>query len=78
MPRYFFHIWDPEKLTDEDGTPLANREEARAHAITIAGELLRDAGRKFWSGKEWRLLVTDETGANVWRVRFLVEDSGPS
>ncbi|PVE22699.1 hypothetical protein DC522_19950 [Microvirga sp. KLBC 81] len=74
MPRYFFHIFDREKLTDEDGTTLANREEARAHAITIAGEILRDAGRKFWTGNEWRLLVTDETGANVCRVRFLVDD----
>ena len=78
MRRYFFHIFDNEELNDEHGTVLANREEARAHAIIVAGELLRDAGKKFWNGTEWRLHVTDEAGENIWTLRFLVEGGGLS
>ncbi|PVE21304.1 hypothetical protein DC522_27250 [Microvirga sp. KLBC 81] len=76
MPRYFFHICDGEEVLDDVGTVLASREEARAHAIVVAGELLRDAGRKFWSGTEWRLRVTDETGTRVCTLRFLAENHG--
>jgi hypothetical protein len=74
IPRYFFHIRDGEELLDDHGTVLASREDARAHAIIVAGELLRDAGRKDWGGTEWRLRVTDEMGRCVCTLRFLAED----
>lgn len=71
MPRYFFHIRDGEEVLDEQGTVLANHVEARAHAITVAGELIRDAGRKFWGGTEWQLQVLDEAGAAICTLTFL-------
>jgi hypothetical protein len=74
MLRYFFHICDGEEVLDGHGTVLASRDEARAHAITVAGELLRDAGKKGWRGSEWRLRVTDLAGATVYTLSFLVED----
>jgi hypothetical protein len=74
MLRYFFHICDGEEALDRHGTVLASRDEARAHAITVAGELLREAGKKGWRGSEWRLQVTDLAGATVCTLNFLVED----
>jgi hypothetical protein len=74
MSRFFFHIYDGEEYIDEHGTALISREEARTHAIIIAGELLKDAGRNFWSGTKWRLRVTDETGTNICTLKFSVED----
>lgn len=62
MPKYFFHICDGHMLIDSDGTLLSCEEDARAHAVTVAGELLRDAGKMRWAGTDWRLWVTGETG----------------
>jgi hypothetical protein len=44
----------------------------------VAGELLRDAGKKGWRGSEWRLQVTDLAGATVCTLNFLVEDGSAS
>ena len=76
MPRYFFHVHDSEEMLDREGTVLAGFDEARAEAIKTAGEMLRDAGRRFWDGAEWRMWVTDEAGATVCKLRFSAEDDG--
>jgi hypothetical protein len=44
MPRYFFHVIDGEELRDAVGTELAGVPEARAEAIVVSGEMLRDLG----------------------------------
>jgi hypothetical protein len=74
MPRYFFHIRDGDEIIDTTGTILKDTEEARAHAIIVAGELLKDAGLKFWGGTEWHLWVTDEDRTTVCRLKFSAED----
>ena len=76
MPRYFFHTHHGEDVIDHEGTVLAGPDEVRAEAITAAGELLRDKGRKFWDGDEWQMRVTDESGATVCRLTFSAEDCG--
>jgi hypothetical protein len=73
MPRYFFHIHDGEESMDEDGTALSDDDAARSHAIVMAGQMLRDAGLKFWDGNEWRLWVTDESGDVVCSLKFTAE-----
>ena len=74
MRRYYFHIYDGDEILDEDGTVLTNHDDARAHAITVTGELLKDAGLKRWRGCEWQLKVADSMGAIVCTLRFSVED----
>ena len=75
MPRYFFHVHDDEELIDRDGTELAGPDEARILAVATAGEMLKDFGRTFWNSGEWRMWVTDETGATVCALRFAAEHS---
>jgi hypothetical protein len=72
MPKYFFHICDGHMLIDSDGTLLSCEEDARAHAVTVAGELLRDAGKKRWAGTDWRLWVTREAGDVLFTLVFSV------
>ena len=44
VPRYFFHVHDGRDMPDDVGTVLKGPEEARALAVTAAGEALRDLG----------------------------------
>jgi hypothetical protein len=37
--------------------------------------MLRDHGRGFWGGTEWRMWVTDEAGTTVCALRFSAESS---
>ena len=73
MPRFFFHVRDSVELLDTEGVELANPEMARSAAIRAAGEALRDLGGKFWEAPEWRMWVTDESGATVCALTFKPE-----
>ncbi len=73
MPRYFFHLKDGTTHTDEGGVELSGPDEAREAAVVNSGEVLRDLGAKFWTSDEWRLWVTDESGATLCSLRFTSE-----
>ena len=49
MPRYFFHVIDGKEMLDTVGTVLAGEAEARAEAIVVSGEMLKDLGGAFWT-----------------------------
>ena len=77
MPRYFFNIEgggypDP----DEDGTILADPEQACAAVVALAGKLLAEAEGRFWSRAEWRFCVTDEQGAPVCELAITGSTGG--
>jgi hypothetical protein len=67
---------DSTEFIDRDGVELAGLEKARAQAVTAAAEALRDLDGRFWSGEDWHMWVTDESGATVCRLRFCGEFSG--
>jgi hypothetical protein len=74
MPRYFFNVRDGLDISDHDGTVLPGIKEARAAAITAAGEAIQDLGPQFWeSHHEWQMHVTDESGATVCKLNFSAE-----
>ena len=73
MPRYFFHVHDSEEVLDQEGTDCAGPDEARVQAVVAAGEALKDSGSKFWNSGEWRMWVTDESGATVCALRFAAD-----
>jgi hypothetical protein len=74
VPRYFFHVHDSVDMIDQDGTEFSNREEARAEAVVVAGEMLRDVGGRFWNSPDWRIWVTDEAGQTVCALNFSAEN----
>lgn len=73
MPRYFFNFQDGHEVLDHDGVELRDVAEARAQAVVVSGEALKDHGAQFWTGEEWRMWVTDEAGATVCALRFTAE-----
>jgi hypothetical protein len=73
MPRYFFHVQDGQTFLDKEGSELPGLKEVRAEAIMASGEMLRDNGRSFWGGTEWRMWVTDEGGNTVCTMKFSAE-----
>ncbi|MCF1503750.1 hypothetical protein L0F51_08250 [Afifella sp. H1R] len=70
MPRYFFNVYPDSAELDREGTEIADSYEAQAEAVRMAGEIMRDLGRRFWTGEEWRLDVIDAEGNRIFVVRF--------
>jgi hypothetical protein len=70
LPRYFFHVIDGHETLDTVGTVLAGEAEARAEAIVVSGEMLRDLGGKFWNTGEWQVRVEDKAGNRVCALTF--------
>ena len=62
--RYFFHVSNGTRYSDESGKEFATREDAIAYASILVDDLRRD---KSWDGFE--VSVTDEAGAIVARTR---------
>jgi hypothetical protein len=77
MPRYFFNVHDGKDLPDNEGIELAGQEEAQRQAIITAGEMLKEAERKFLAGDVWEMRVTDDGGATVCRLTFAAEGCAP-
>jgi hypothetical protein len=62
--KYFFHVSNGTRYSDESGKEFATREDAIAYASILVEDLRRDEG---WDGFE--VSVTDEAGAIVSRKR---------
>ena len=75
MPRYFFHIIDGNEYPNTEGTVLANPDTARAEAIVVSGEMLKDLGGEFWGNGEWQVRVEDEAGNKVCALTFSADRS---
>ena len=61
MVLYFFHVHDGTSMLDDTGSELPGIGAAKVEALKLTGGLLKDgrAGESFWSGRPWRLEVTD-------------------
>jgi hypothetical protein len=70
MPRYFFHVRDGETSIDHDGTTLQSADGAKAQALIMMGEILRDEGRNHWTEESWYLHVVDDKSETVCQLRF--------
>jgi hypothetical protein len=78
MARYFFHVHDSQELIDREGVELANGDDVKRQAVVTSGELLQYYGDRFWDRAEWRMWVTDESGATVCDLRFSAEPPPPA
>ena len=45
-------------------------DAARAAAITVSGELLKDLGGKFWTGHSWIMQVVRDDGGQICELEF--------
>ena len=75
MPLYYFHVYDGYSKLDTDGTELPDIYTAQDEAIRLSGEILREEAGKFWNNTDWRLEVTDASGAVLFVLRFSAHES---
>jgi hypothetical protein len=71
MPRYYFHIshGDGSKIRNE-GIELPDADAAWVEATTACGEIIRDLNGALKPGDAWRMIVMDETGAEMFHLEF--------
>ncbi len=71
MPRYFFHLCrDGGKLTDHDGQPLRDPDQAWETAKVVALDLMSGAAPESTSWTSYFFQVTDEAGDVVLEFPF--------
>ena len=70
MPTYYFNIHDGGAAPDPEAHELPDLDAAKRVAIRLSGDLIREMGENFWRGEEWRMEVTDESGAVLFGLRF--------
>ena len=74
MPRYFFNITQGELPRQADeGMDLPNDEAAWEEATTTCGEMIKELDGKLKAGPEWRMVVTNDAGDKLYRLRFSAE-----
>ena len=71
MPRYHFHVHDGRDFPDEIGDKLPDLDAARAMAVKLSGDCLRDHGCDFWNDEEWAMDVTDRRGLILFSLHFI-------
>ena len=70
MPIYFFHTDNGDCHVDSDGTELRDLDAAKAVAVQIIAELLRGEAVAFWKTRALRMVVTDDCGLTLFRLRL--------
>lgn len=76
MPVFSFRV--PNRDTAVCSIPLPDITAARAEALRLAGELMRDAAQTQNAGDGWRVEVLNEAGLRVVEVNVTVEMTMPA
>ncbi|GEP07008.1 DUF6894 family protein [Methylobacterium oxalidis] len=66
MPRYFFDVHDGGPQSDDTGTELASRDEARAKAKSLLPDIAREEIPKGDDQSTFTVLVRDENNHPVY------------
>ena len=77
MPRYFFDLDGHTHVGDDDGTDLADDEQARIQAVIFAGDYLSDHPAIVRGGASFRVAVRDGRANVLLTVVVSVEGSPP-
>ena len=69
MPMYYFHLYDDDKVLDNDGTDLINLAAARDHAAGVARELtFKSEGLMEQQWSKWTMRVQDVDGTELFSL----------
>lgn len=75
MPRFYFHVRAGRERLDEEGTELPDLQAARREALRFVGDMLTSEPDDFTLSGMWSLDVADFTGATLYRIRLLGEET---
>jgi hypothetical protein len=73
MARYFFHVINSEFIPDSTGLDCSTEDDAKDHAVRIAGEMLKDQGLKLWNTGHYDMFVCDEKNRTRLKLSFTAE-----
>ena len=73
MPRYFFHTEDGRRFPDREGTELPDLEAAKASALVVLSEVLRDNPDEFWAHERFEVTVTDEANQKLFSINMFAD-----
>jgi hypothetical protein len=71
MPRYYFDVANGVRLTDPDGTVLADSKSAFVHVLQVVRELTFMRTEMLghpWS--DWTMRVNDKNGKTIHTIPF--------
>jgi hypothetical protein len=73
--RFFFRVFtNGIERHQSDGLLFTSKEEAWHEASTSTGEIIREMDGKIEAGLDWRMDVTDEDGALIFRFALTAEE----
>jgi hypothetical protein len=78
VPNYFFHVLGRHRILDRNGTDLADASEAKAQAVEVISDLLKEQDASFWNGPGCAMRIMDAEGTLIGRLWFLAESPSPS
>jgi hypothetical protein len=73
MPRYFFNVHDDTDYPDQLGEELPDVAAAWKEGALVAAEMIRDHLRRLQPGQEWRLEISDQSGALLYVISLNIE-----
>lgn len=76
MPRFFFHTADGSRQRDTVGTELKDVATARREGVRIGASILAEDPDLLWDGREFRVLVTDQSDQLLVTVIMMAVDVG--
>jgi hypothetical protein len=68
MPIFHFHTEDGVRISDTEGTDLADVEAAKDAAVQILAETLRNNSRLFWAHEGFSIIVTDDQALTLFSL----------
>jgi hypothetical protein len=68
VPRFYFHTQDGHAVPDSGGVELVDIASARAQAVAMTGEMLRDLGDRFWGSESFSLTVTNSDHLTLFTI----------
>ena len=77
MPRFFFHLHDPEPRPDLIGAEHPDFADARQSAVRLLGERLARTPERFDNDAYWRMEVASEDGLTL-TIFHVTEVSAPA
>ncbi len=75
MALHYFNVYNGRDFLDNVGSDLPDLDAVRTEAVKTASELLRSDCRDLWSGSDWKMIVTDESGQQVLMLRFSANEA---
>ena len=72
---YHFNVNDGQAYPHKLGMECASLQDARVEAVQRIGRLLAEQAARFWTGDEWSMEVTDQTGLTLFTLVLIASNS---